>query len=351
MSYKQKIYFACSGTDCNDIINSLNPNPLKIKEEEFCSISEIGIREMALCQKNSYIKENILNKERVFPKIYTGLEKSNIDSSLVLFSSLNDYIEVNPISILSKKSKVKKTNYKKFKEEFPESKFRNKYWNKRLDLDNFNKKIPIINWTYTDKNQKFDKYNFNSFKIFLYQVCANNIKNKMTMLNTHNKYELQSIVFILDGHIISDILKYMKYKIDYTIENSSVWQIDMTIIDNSLSGRGYLYTQKDYKKIYPTKFNHSPLKYESSKFTYRFNNKDMMLFDSLSKKIPLEYLKMLKFILCKDSDKIKKTVHGNNINKKENRNNNSKNNINNNITNNDTNNATNNNSIGKILKI
>jgi hypothetical protein len=41
-----------------------------------------------------------------FPKIYTGLEKSNIDSSLVLFSSLNDYIEVNPISILSKKSKV-----------------------------------------------------------------------------------------------------------------------------------------------------------------------------------------------------------------------------------------------------
>ena len=351
MSYKQKIYFACSGTDCNDIINSLKPNPLKIKEEEFCSISEIGIREIALCQRNSEIKESILNKERVFPKIYTGLEKSNIDSSLVLFSSLNDYIEVNPISILSKKSQVKKTNYKKFKEEFPEPKFRNKYWNKRLlDLDNFNKKIPVINWTYTDKNQKFDKYNFNSFKNFLYQVCANNIKNKMTMLNTHNKYELQSVIFILDGHIINDILKNMKYKIDYTIENSSVWQIDMKIVDNSLSGRGYLYTQNDYKKIYPTKFNHSPLKYESPKFIYKFNNKDMILFDSLSKKIPLEYLKMLKFTLCKESDKIKKTVHGNNNNKKEN-NNNSKNNINNtnNFTNN--NNQNNNQSIGKILKM
>jgi hypothetical protein len=342
MSYKQKIYFACSGTDCNDIINSLNPNPLKIKEEEFCSISEIGIREMALCQKNSEIKENILNKERVFPKIYTGLEKSNIDSSLILFSSLNDYIEINPVSFLSKKSKVKKTNYKKFKEEFPEPKFRNKYWNKRLDLDNFNKKIPIINWTYTDKNQKFDKYNFNSFKNFLYQVCANNIKNKMIMLNTHNKYELQSVIFILDGHIISDILKNMKYKIDYTIENSSVWQINMTIVD---SGKGYLYTQNDYKKVYPTKFNHSPLKYESSKFIYKFNNKNMILFDSLSKKIPFEYLKMLKFTLCKESIKIKKTVHGNNINK------NATNNITNNNTNNATNNATNNNSIGKILKI
>lgn len=349
---KKNIYFICQGTSINDIINSIN-NSIKnkntktkknllsylfskkdneinlvkniikdIKEYKLNKLFNIGIKELFLMQENNIIKNIIKNNKN----IYTSLDFSSIESSLILYQSFKN-ITIYPLPYSSKNILIKNyTEYYNAKSLYGEYKMNtkktliNKYWDIKLnnydykeDTKNIKKINSTINWKYCELSDKINKfnpnifvYNLKKFEDILIDVCKNNDSN--------------DIVIMSNPILILNILKKIKLiKFDSNkniIENTSIWNIEVEIdIYNNIIN------YKMFNKIYPTPFNYKPLIYKSieNNYEYMYRDNKFILFNSL-KPIPYKYLSELSFKAFSISNqniikKILKKNKNNNIHK------------------------------------
>lgn len=352
----QKIYFVCKGTSTNDIINSINANIgkkpqsffsmlftkkktnennniKKIDEDQFSSLDNIGIKEMYMCQGNEKNKKILKLDPANYPNVYTSLDYDAIESSLVLYKDIPNFT-IFPLPYISSDTNIKsKKSFDIFKKKLgnyiPKNNETtiNKYWNTKIINNTFFniKKINgfSINWENTlNKNiSSLSSYNFSMFKKRLEEICFEQYKTENHILVPLNK-----IVIICNPKLIVDILKLCKAvrynKKNDIIERSSVWEIS---VDFKFMHTGpmsiikkHIMEFKTYDKIYPTEYNHSPLKYDNNKYSYDYNNNKYPLFNSLEN-IPLKYIKTMDLDRLSSEKRamIKKVLTKNNRNLKE----------------------------------
>ena len=333
MGVEKTIYFICSGTSSYDIISSINNIILKsgggffdifkkkneatnnkIEKNEFSQLENIGIQEMYMCQenKNNY---NLLN----YSKIYTSVDYSNIESSIIFSTSIIDKVTIYPIPYISSETGIKNSKildtFKKKLGYSVNNNLKKKYWDEKLPFDKFidiKSKFPKIDWKYIDLSSisSLNMYDFYRFKNFLHNLFVTN-----TNKNNDN------LIFVCNPRLILDVLKSFK-KIRYNktidiIEKSSIWEVKIEIE----------YTKKNidfikYDKKYPTEFNHENLIYNNKNFSYTYDKNKFILFNALEN-IPLKYIKKMIFYRIHD-DKIlniiKKYLKNINENNSENKN-------------------------------
>jgi len=342
MATEKTIYFICSGTSSYDIIDSINniiakktsgggffnffktknnKKEGKIEKDDFPKLENNGIQEIYMCQDNK-INMNLFKN---YTKIYTSIDYSNIESSIVFSSSNMKNVEIYPIPYITKDTYIKDLKmYKLLKTSFGDSinnKLKLKYWNEKIPSDKFiniKEKFPKINWKYVDDSGivSLHTYSFSKFNTFL-----------GNLFNDKNNKTNDNLIFVCNGQLILDILKSFKSesykynsKIDI-IEKSSIWEVKINI-DNKKK-----FTYIEYDKKYPTNFNHENLDYNDNNKTFSYINDKykFILFDSLVP-IPLKYIKKIEFYRI--SENIKKILNSriknipNNENKNKNENNN-----------------------------
>jgi hypothetical protein len=339
MRVEKTIYFICSGTSSYDIINSLNDinkkegggffnifkkNLIqidkKIEKDDFSQLENIGIQEMYMCQENKN-NMSLLN----YSKIYTSMDYSAIESSVIFSTSITDNVTIYPLPYISKDNNIKNAKiYDTFKKKLGytvNNTLKKNYWYEKLPLNKFidiKGKFPKIDWKYSNDASipSLNMYDFYKFKKFLNSLFLIN-GNK----NTNN------LIFICNARLILDILKSFK-KIKYNknidiIEKSSIWEvtIDIDYIEKSIDF-------SNYNKKYPTDFNHENLTYINNKYGYTYNKNKYILFDALEP-IPIKYIKKMEFyrINNETKDLIKKRLKDirNNENEDKNNTNNKKN--------------------------
>jgi hypothetical protein len=334
MGTEKTIYFICAGTSSYDIINSINntvdkkgggfftffedkngKKNNKLEKDDFPKLENNGIKEIYMCQDNKYNMELFKN----YSKIYTSMDYSNIESSIVFSSSNTKNVEIYPIPYIAKDTNIKDLKiYKLFKTSFGESvknELKIKYWNEKIPFNKFTnikKKFPKINWEYVDNSGivSLHTYSFSKFNNFL-NIVLNDPDNK----NNDN------LIFICNAQLIVDILKSFrneqyKYnsKIDI-IEKSSIWEVKI----NKESSKKFTYTK--YDKKYPTEYNDENLNYNGKTYTYTNDKNKYILFNALES-IPAKYIKKMEFYRI--SENIKKIIKNrlrdivNNENKNEN---------------------------------
>jgi len=244
MEKKIKIYFVCSGTSTNDIINSINNitkkntkkslfdyfstiKNNKLEKDKFPQLESIGIKEMYMCRENEKNK-NIIDLITKIPEknIFTSLEYSCIESALILLNT-NDCI-INPLPYMSENLNLKrKEDFNHFKNQFGILLNENKtnashYWDKKniisdfLDLKKESSKFPMLKIDWNEINIKdissLYRYDFYKFTNILEKICKKNYKLKREIDNTVDHY-----LFICNAKLIENILEKFKgsYKIKY----------------------------------------------------------------------------------------------------------------------------------------
>ena len=318
----KKIYFICKGTSSNDIINSVNKINKKIrykpetepnkelsfwnelttfmssgpknkvnklsdvKEDDFSRLTEIGMKELFISQDNK-------NNNKLFEGtniVYTSLDYDAIESAIILFRK-NKNLTICPLPYSSNRTVIKDTKtLDKFKKKFGIESSKNitdltGYWKKNDINKNFISIIGnlslTIDWKYIPSNNVLSRsninYYFGDFKDKLNEIYSKSSNDILFICNTN---------FIIKT--LSNVSKYgtIKYKSNQDIiENSSIWEVD---INNN-----------EYNKYYPTSNNYGSLKINQINnnneiYSYRFINKDFILFNSL-KDIEFKYLQNMKF--------------------------------------------------------
>jgi hypothetical protein len=347
ITFENKIYLICKGLSTNDIIDSVNEYKEKksffdifsyektnsnVKKEEFGTLDNLGINELLMIDKNKNNSKLINDKLDIINHIYTSLEYSCIESSLIISKDIQG-IEIHPLPYLSNKTNIKnKELLYIFKHKFGDKYYKKDdksiidvYWkDKPVNKDFLNIKTisSVINWTNIDiKNiSSLNSYNLFKAKEYVYEIC------RKAYIYRHIFKD--NAIFITNGKFIEDILKScreIKYnKKRYTIENSSIWEINLTgdVIFGVLTNIKF----QNFKKIYPTEYNYKPLTNNTNYFSYEYNNNKFMLFNSLNK-IPLVYLKFIELNRFNENKKksIKKILNKVNLKDKVNK----KNNVNN----------------------
>ena len=126
MGTEKTIYFICAGTSSYDIINSINntvdkkgggffsffedkngKKNNKLEKDDFPKLENNGIKEIYMCQDNKYNMELFKN----YSKIYTSMDYSNIESSIVFSSSNTKKCETHAQSICRTGPKQSRSNY------------------------------------------------------------------------------------------------------------------------------------------------------------------------------------------------------------------------------------------------
>jgi len=348
------IYLICRGTSTNDIIDSINSinsinvdkkksksffdifsfkekNNNIIKKEEFSSLDNIGINELRLLlsnTKNNALIDFIMNlfsaQPGAAPKIYTSLEYSAIESSLILTNNIPN-INICPLSYMSNKTNIKSkellfllknkfgSNYSKIRDRT----ISNNYWNnkiKKIDSNfiDIKSKSSLIDWSILDNNvSSYNSYNLDKIKKFIKKLCEDSITNF-----------IDNNIIIADGRLIEDILKLCKTirynKKRYTIERSSIWEINISLeVILDITGKIIKSDIKfdNFIKLYPIEYNYEPLKYNKDVYSYEYKYNKYILFNSLST-IPLKYIKNMEFNRLSDDSKssIKKILEKKNSN-------------------------------------
>jgi hypothetical protein len=356
----QKIWFICNGTSINDIIYSINKNVKndsffsifstpknnnlkKINKLKFSKLVNTGMKEAFLVNENQEI-DNIISGS---VNIYTSLDYNSIETSLILSRNYPQSstgmtpLVIKPIGNISNETNIKNIkDYDILKKKFGNYKSNlnvtvpNNYWKIKDINNNFLdiKKLNIELFWENNKNISYlSNYNFQKFKKELPKLCClTNYSMYIPLLLTN----IDDTIFICNGKLIEDVLKLFKdvkynKKIDI-IEHSSVWVIDVDFLfsyDTSLGGliTDYSISKYNYfKKLYPTEYNHKPLKNSKNLFTFKYNDHEYPLFNALST-IPIKYIKNMDLskIIESNSDNkmIKKILNSIPDNKKKNENN------------------------------
>lgn len=315
---KKNIYLLKSGISCDDIKKSLvelvkdksHLNNLKKNMNINNNLTNNGAYELLLLKKNNKLK-NIFDENTM---VFTSAD--DIESGLIFASNFN-LNTIYPILNLSDKKSLKKLrDVKDFKDHYGNYNNISKYWNidfnlRKLDVELLNIKndLPKISWKY------FNGKYLSDYKRFSFSKFLNFFKE---LLNTNIQYK--TIVFIGNNKFIKDFLKKSKEqqfnKKKDIIEYSSIYELNIKVDKKILVD--------SFEKIYPNKYNFSPLSIGNDKnYKYKFNNKTYKLInsnDNITKTNLLKY----NFSRCFDKNKIDKL-------KEQIRNNNSKNNNNNQI--------------------
>lgn len=333
----QKIYLICNGTSTNQIIHSINENAksknsffslfkknnLKLKNDEFPYLENIGIKESHLCKEaNNDLFINILNNPFI---IGTSLDYNSIETSIILFNNIPNTI-ITPLGYTSNETEIRNKSIfeifkKKFGEEITETMTNvKKYWknknieNEFLNIKNVSSKI---NWSYIPNNtSSYSSYNFSFVKKELEKIILNKYKKISTIYP-----DIDSSIFVFNSKLIYDILKSCKelrFNKKYnTIETTSIWEINIDIefhndLHNNIIKKNIIY--KKYKKIYPTEFEHNSLKYTNDKYIYKYQDHKYLLFNSMEK-IPIKYIKNMNFRINNNEKQIFMKKINTNINK------------------------------------
>lgn len=382
----QKIYFVCSGTNCNDIIESVNKlkgqnskkafsffrssgdEIKKIAKEKSSRLDDIGMCQINNCRQNNFVKSVLLDITKTDSFIYTSMEKSCVESGLVLYSTIPN-IQIHPFPYLSNHTGItNKQTFIQWKGMFPKSGNSVKYWDTKGLVgeemyEMIKANVPSINlkdcediniykfsgyklnqMNFTVKNEKVSEsgwrsFNKNNFLEYLKNIIINHIEytpsqngksiNKSFSYhhstNNNGNVNMKNIVFICEGKVIENLLTYLfsdpkKNKKfiskNYTIENSSVWEISAKIHRklNNLDMVSYGIQFADFEKKYPTEYQHNPLTYKmntslSPKPLFKFSYKSMefQLFNSLID-IPKIYLNKLPVPFCLAKSNILKKI-------------------------------------------
>lgn len=383
----QKIYFICTGTSTNDIIDSLNKNIIipekpeksifniyfkkqesesesininktqnemipKIEKDEFSKLTNLGIKECLMCQENNEnydLFKNILQSKN---NIYTSLDYNVIESSFILFHKFND-LKINPLPFMSNNTNIKsKKTLITFKNKFGKSNnitnLKN-YWstktinNQFTDIKNISSKIV---WNYINNEKKNEKVsslntlNINEFKKILENLVLSKYKNftyyDIIGKNINNLENIDSFIFICNPKFLEHVLnisKEMNFNKNLDIiENTSLWEITIDIhfeLNKNYKKMKKSIKYHSFKKRYPIEYNCKPLKYNvNNTFSYKFNNNSFILFNSLES-IPLQYLKKIPIsYLSLEKRAYAKKILNKLENNKKNKNNNKKENNN-----------------------
>jgi hypothetical protein len=360
MDYNIKLYFVCSGTTCNDVIRSLinikdkelmeyirTYRNVKLKTQKFSHLDELGIREMNICSQNSLLIEK-WDTDHLYPKVFCSLESSVIESAITLMDSSFD---VCPIPFLSTKTNIQdEETYRYLLSFFPQDKkISSKYWTPfylsfeiesqaATDFRYSKKKVewkkPIFETNHITTPLQIEKVTSNSYSSYhsLSKLDISEFNRFMNFLigemiaeevptrpnsKPYSHPELKSVLFVCTPEWIQSFLKShgQEYK-EYTFENSSVWEFNMTVHCKvsapllSTFSKNKIYNiastklqMNQYQKIYPTPFNHEPLKWNTKNRYYvpmykGENGYTMFQLRTPSEDISLKDLRNLKMSMC-----------------------------------------------------
>ena len=332
----QNIYFLCNGTSMNDIINSISANNgsffnklfshnNSIKKEKFSKLTDIGIKESIMCNQNTDNKNIFHNVE----EIYTSLDYNSIETALIIFNSISKVTKhtIYPLPDISNQTNIESIKtFDIFKKKFgyegsPLITNVSDYWKLKEIDNNFlnirNTSNININWRNINyKNpSSLSNYNLNKFIKKLEEIV---LENHKAFRNVSSN--IKPIIIICNSNLILDLLRKFRNirfnkKID-VIEYTSLWKMNFNF-EFSIDITGQIKNKKIkdynyYEKEYPKEFNHEPLKlkslnYKTDLFTYKYNNVEFCLFNSL-KKIPLKYIRNMNLNYISESNNKRRNI-------------------------------------------
>ena len=323
----KNIYLVCNATSVNQIINSINnikdqkkdkdksksifssfmslfktqdkkKDEIDIKNisnEEFSNLDIIGIIEADKCKNNEHNKEifeKVINKDK---NIYTSLDLNSIETSFILFNTYETSINLLPY--MSDQTNIKDDNsYNKFKNILVNSKesknditkLKN-YWNSQKLSNNFLSIKNVncfLNWKYINNIRKNE---LNTYRLEKFQ------KKLIDIIKEKNN--INEFIIICNPKMILDLLNKSTKKIKInSIENTSIWKLNIQIDNKNKNINITKIIFKDYDKLYPTDYNpvNKKIFEKNDNLTYLYNGNKFKLFDGL-KNIPLNYLEILEF--------------------------------------------------------
>ncbi len=360
-NYNQKIYLVCRGTNCNDIIKTINSDSYlsgnSLKSESYSRLDEVGLKEIFMLINSTINKEKLglLNPSGINAHILSSLDYAAIESGLIMYYELSDQVKLYPVPFLSNKSGIyNQRDLDKIKELFgKERNLSKKYWNKKTlnsslhrNILSLKTKVPEIDWKFTNEtirfrsnsrnqNIKISRSSLNSFqfanfkKDILYPLIRESIEGG-------GGTELKPIVIICNYETIEKMFddmtnrdKSLSSKYD-KVENGSIWSVDMSISRMMSVGKwNYTYRFNDRSKVYPTEYNSSDLRYNSGDdtFHYEFKNRKYRLVEA-NKTIPIEVAINMECKNCKEARRmenaLKKIYNGKFPNSEKSKNNNNR---------------------------
>lgn len=290
-----QIYFVCSGTSCNDIINNINKNKetrhLQIRRQEIPLLDTIGVRQMYLAQQNIKIENDIIKNPRT--RIFSTLDYDTIESTLVFnYSKASGDIYLLPLLVNNRNTRY---YLQKIKELFGTRAETQKYWqhkNLNNQFINIKNQVSAISWTHIYK--KIDTGNFDHMKNIIKDIFYNQYR----ALGFDFNY-----VVVCNYKLIVDILKNCRGTKKYLpkehiVENSSIWEFDVSL---DIYGNVVF---NNFEKIYPKEQNFEPLRLNSSNrtFEYEFKGDKFPLYNPL-KPLDNDFIKKLNFTRFSKEDR------------------------------------------------
>jgi hypothetical protein len=282
MTIKSKIYFISSGTSKKDLDNKAKKNDL----------TYYGFKELINLRENKYFQNEILYNSNT--QFFVSADISCVESALILFSNSKKDVIVLPYLNTEKNDKLTYTTF--FKGNI--DKIRGQYHylqtlpslNKNQNLAMLIKDFPNI---ITNLNKNIDNYKKFDTKKFI-ELLEKFIDNNPGT----------NIVVLCDSKAVRKLLVKIKRYDDVKkskIENSSIFEVEVHSSPIKIK-------YDICNKIYPTRTNPKPLKYDSINDTYFYDlgGKDMPLFDK-SERVPSN-------LLIKESKPSHKLVNKNNNN-------------------------------------
>lgn len=350
MNYKIKLYFVCSGTTCNDVIQSLSSirnkelmeyiqtyQNTKQRIQKFTHLDELGIREMYLCSTNEFLKEK-WKLSNLYSKVFCSLESSAIESAMAL---MDNQFDVCPIPFLSTQTHIQnEETYDYLTSLFPrDKKLSSQYWaSYRLSFPMISN--PAVDFRYSKKSVEwktpvfqnanmssivkeestaYGSYSYyssiSSLDSSKFQAFMNSLIPQMIAEGQVQNKELKSVLFVCTPEWIQFYLKSLgKKSSEYRFENSSVWEFKMDVQcsthASSILSKNKTYSissstmkLKEVQKIYPTPFNYSPLRLSGKERYYipmykTENGYTMFRLRANGEKLSNEDLKRLKMSVC-----------------------------------------------------
>ncbi len=275
--YKQPIYVVVQGTSCNDIISSI--------QEEFPKLDELGIREMFVIRETADLKKKlgIEDPSMIYSKILTSLEVPAIESAFILYNSVSENVDIEPVPYLSDKTSIKNENdFGRFRDFFEGGNYK-KYWHGQniatnlttnsIGVNSLKSKVPKMIWRYTEKKVSYQSPNgrevninmnssglrsfqFESFKKkILFPTIMENSNNPIA--NNGSTKSLKPIVIISNYKTVIQMINEVKERrfkegVD-TIERGSIWSFEIQYEHGFESGTMLnKYTFKNRSKLFPT---------------------------------------------------------------------------------------------------
>jgi hypothetical protein len=302
-TYKQPIYLIVQGASCNDIVSSI--------KEDFPKLDELGIREMFVIREIGDLQKKlgIENPSSIYPKIFTSFEVPAIESAFILYNSVFENVEVEPVPYISENTSLKNENaVGRMKELFVGGNYK-KYWHGQdiaanlttnsIGVNSLKTRVPKISWRFTNKKVSYKSPNgknvnmnmnssglrsfqFDSFKKkVLFPLIMENAKN-----GSENASSLKPIIFVCNYKLVKKMIdevknRHFKEGVD-TIERGSIWKMDISFEYGKKEGSPFLqFTFADRSKVFPSE---SSIKGTSVQFN---KNKKEYMIKLKGKSIPM----------------------------------------------------------------